>query len=129
MGKINENYSKFNSLNLKKINELSALGRDLQEDVLGQMLELHFSTAEDMVKNMHQFFSEDKYDLLKREVHKFKSNCGNLGLEKLFNICRDFEKYLELENNESCEIEKFLSYFQSEYELTCVHLKEIKKGA
>lgn len=129
MNLIYQKYLKYDSLNPKKIDELNNLGRDLNEDVLRQMLDLHFATSDEMSKNIQKFYSEKKYDLLKREVHKFKSNCGNLGLEKLFSICKDFEKYLENSQLENTELENYIQCFQSEYEVTCYQLKEIKKGA
>lgn len=129
MNLIYQKYLKYDSLNRKKIDELSDLGRDLNEDVLSQMLDLHFVTAEEISKNIQNLYVVKKYDLLKREVHKFKSNCGNLGLEKLFSICKDFEKYLENTSIENSELENYIQCLLYEYELTCNKLYEIKKGA
>jgi HPt (histidine-containing phosphotransfer) domain-containing protein len=112
MNRVYLKYNNFDSLDPSKLDQLINLGKDIDEDVLGQLIAIHKETAEVILKEMNQFFAEKNYDELKRCVHKFKSSSANLGLMRLHNLCHDLENYIgkspDLKTIDTVSIHEFI---------------------
>lgn len=87
-------YNNFDSLDPSKLDQLITLGKDIEEDVLGQLIQIHRETSEAALVEMQNFLSQKSFDELRRSAHKFKSSSANLGLMRLHKLCGDLELYL-----------------------------------
>ena len=87
-------YNNIQSVDSTKLDQLITLGKDIDEDVLGQLLGVHKETSELILKDMQTFLYNKNYLELKRCAHKFKSSSANLGLLKLYKLCADLEVLL-----------------------------------
>jgi HPt (histidine-containing phosphotransfer) domain-containing protein len=133
---MNSLYLKYNSVqsvDTEKLDQLLNLGRDIEEDVLGQLLKIHHESAEIIIQEMNQFLTQKNFTELKRSAHKFKSSCANLGLLKLSNLCSDFESFLSkhfLENSaEIVSAQEFIDCIQYEFSQTNQKLFSYQKVA
>lgn len=88
-------YAKFESFESKKLDVLIQLGKDLNEDVLAEMLTTYLQTTEDTLKNLKLNFAKKDFKAIARLAHKQKSSSGQLGLNKLHKLCSDLEKFAE----------------------------------
>lgn len=105
-------YDNIHSLDSTKLDQLITLGKDIDEDVLGQLLGVHKETSELILNDMQKFLSDKNYLELKRCAHKFKSSSANLGLLKLHKLCADLEVLLNqaevFNRSESDQLSEFI---------------------
>ena len=94
MNSVYAKYNNFDSFDPTKLDQLIALGKDIEEDVLGQLILVHKESSEVALSEMHQFLKEKQSDELRRSAHKFKSSSANLGLMRLHKLCGDLEAYI-----------------------------------
>jgi HPt (histidine-containing phosphotransfer) domain-containing protein len=87
-------YTNFESFESKKLDVFIQLGKDLEEDVLSQMLSTYFQTTEETVENFTTLFEEKNYKRIAQLAHKLKSSSGQLGLNKLHKLCTDLENFV-----------------------------------
>lgn len=85
-------FTQYPRLQQEKITELVILGIDLQEDVLGQMVELFNESSLEIINGIHQAYQNKDSSELAALAHKFKSGAGNIGLMKLHHMCTYLEK-------------------------------------
>lgn len=85
------NYAKFESFEAKKLDVFIQLGKDLNEDVLSEMLTTYLQTTEDTLKSLKSNFAKKDFKAIARLAHKQKSSSGQLGLNKLHKLCTDLE--------------------------------------
>ncbi len=117
MNSIYANYKNDASVDYSKIEELRKLGQDIGEDVVPQLIALHFETSESILLELHSGAKSLEFMKLKSSVHKLKSSCGTLGLIKLHKLCDDFEKYLG-NKPEAFLVITYVDCIQFEYEKT-----------
>lgn len=101
-----------------KVDELIQLGKDIQEDVLGQMVNLHFQTSQNIIEEIKFAFGTTNLPRIAELAHKFKSNSGQLGLVKLHVLCDDLEGLINSGNYSSEEINTLLYFIYAEDQLT-----------
>lgn len=94
MNSVYSKYNNFDSFDPSKLDQLIQLGKDIDEDVLGQLIVVHKESCDMALIEMLHFLKEKKVDELKRTAHKFKSSSANLGLMRLHKLCGDLEGYL-----------------------------------
>lgn len=117
MNSIYENFNKNVSFDSSKLDQLVQLGKDINEDVVTQLLQVHFETSEFSIAEMKSDFNASNFENLKRAAHKLKSSCGTLGLNKLHALCHGLENFLT-DANESATVELYLAAIFFEYEST-----------
>ena len=126
-------YSSIHSLDSSKLDQLINLGRDIDEDVLGQLLGVHKETSELILNDMRKFFTEKNYAELKRCAHKYKSSSANLGLIKLQKLCADLETKLgqaaTFNHDEYNQIFEFIDSITFESHQTSLKLNSYGKVA
>lgn len=91
MNNLYEKYNSVSSLDSTKLDQLKDLGKDIDEDVLGQLMKVHRETSAIILKEMKLLCNHKNFPELKRCTHKFKSSSANLGLLRLNKLCADLE--------------------------------------
>ncbi len=131
---MNDVYSKYDaviSIDHTKLVQLTTLGKELDEDVLGQLVALHKETSDTILSEMNQCLNEKKFLELRSCAHKFKSNSATLGLMKLHKMCADLETNLKdsLSSNsfEINHISKFVKCIEFETKSTYEMLFQFQK--
>lgn len=94
MNSVYSKYNNFDSFDPTKLDQLIALGKDIEEDVLGQLIIVHKESSGVALAEMYQFLQQKQSDELRRAAHKFKSSSANLGLMRLHKLCGDLESYI-----------------------------------
>lgn len=132
MNWINEKYNHIESFDPTKIDELVQLGNDIGEDVVSQLIDVHFETTEASICEMEAGFKNSDVAKLKSTSHKLKSSCGTLGLNKLHSFCHDLENYLSHDQADTYLIKNYLDCIVNEYDKTKKQLetfRQTRKGA
>lgn len=125
------NYAKYESFDSKKLDVFIQLGKDLQEDVLTEMLATYFKTTDEAIDSLKFNFSKQDFKNVARQAHKLKSSSGQLGLIKLHQLCSDLELLLQHHLNESntpAAID-ILNLIYEETHLTTALLNQFLKAA
>lgn len=117
------------SFDKTKVDELIQIGRDINEDVLVQMLDLHFSTSLDIINEMKIALDNLNLSEVAQLAHKFKSNSGQLGLVKLNVLCGDLEDLIKQTPSSDDVICELFNLILEENELTLNKLKLLKGQA
>lgn len=94
MNSVYSKYNNFDSFDPTKLDQLISLGKDIEEDVLGQLIVVHKESSSAVLLEMHDFLKQKNSDELRRAAHKFKSSSANLGLMRLHKLCGDLEAYI-----------------------------------
>lgn len=94
MNSLYAKYNNFDSFDPTKLDQLIALGKDIEEDVLGQLIVVHKESSGETLVEMHAFLKQKQPDELRRAAHKFKSSSANLGLMRLHKLCGDLEAFI-----------------------------------
>lgn len=94
MNSVYSKYNNFDSFDPSKLDQLIALGKDIDEDVLGQLITVHKESSTKSLEEMKHFLAQENFDELRRAAHKFKSSSANLGLMRLHKLCGDLEAYV-----------------------------------
>lgn len=94
MNSVYAKYNNFDSFDPTKLDQLIALGKDIEEDVLGQLIVVHKESSEVALSEMQKHLLEKSSDELRRSAHKFKSSSANLGLMRLHKLCGDLEAFI-----------------------------------
>ncbi|MFZ3230384.1 MAG: Hpt domain-containing protein [Pseudobdellovibrio sp.] len=125
------NYINFETFDEKKLDILIQLGKDLNEDVLSEMLATYFSSTDQTVEMLKINFANSDFASIARLTHKHKSSCGQLGLIKLHKLCTDLETYLKPDNTfiNSNDVMEFLNAIYLEIDLTGTMLRNFLKAA
>ncbi len=130
MNSIYLKYNNFDSLDPSKLDQLINLGKDIEEDVLGQLITIHKETSQSMLVEMRQFLADKNYEELKRCAHKFKSSSANLGLMRLHKLCSDLETTLAKPGNiDPVDLQEFVESIQYEFNQTNTKLISYQKVA
>ena len=122
-------YEKFKekvSFDSSKMDELIQLGRDLDEDVVSQLLLVHFETSEATLKEIETEFTNLEFQKIKSSVHKLKSSCGTLGLAKLHSLCHALENYLKEKDSCAAIVRNYLDSIHFEYAETKKIISDFK---
>ncbi|MBC7741370.1 MAG: Hpt domain-containing protein [Bdellovibrionaceae bacterium] len=91
----NEKYKNQLSLDLTKLEPLFQLGRELDEDVVSELVKTHCETVTVQLKQIEILFETKNFIQVRSEAHKLKSSAATLGLNKLYRMCIDLESYLQ----------------------------------
>lgn len=132
MNSVYAKYNNFDSFDPTKLEQLIALGKDIEEDVLGQLITVHKESSEVALSEMHQFLKEKKSDELRRSAHKFKSSSANLGLMRLHKLCGDLEDYIVKTTNGQFDfsvMKEYVESIQHEFNQTNQKLFSYQKAA
>ena len=132
MNSVYAKYNNFDSFDPTKLDQLIALGKDIEEDVLGQLILVHKESSEIALSEMHQFLKEKHADELRRSAHKFKSSSANLGLMRLHKLCGDLEAYIVKNNGGQLDftvIKEYVESIQHEFNQTNQKLFSYQKAA
>ena len=123
-------YNNFDSLDPSRLEQLVNLGKDIEEDVLDQLIKIHKETSDLILIQMHELIAFKNFDEIKRCAHKFKSSSGNLGLMRLNQLCSDLETYLnKTESIDLVAVTEFVEGIQYEYAQTNQKLNSYQKVA
>lgn len=122
-------YEHLLSFDRTKVDELIQIGKDINENVLVQMLDLHFSTSIEIVTEIN--VALQNLDLIKvaELAHKFKSNSGQLGLFKLNMMCGDLENLIKEKPGAIDEVHELSKLIFQENQLTLSKLKLLQGQA
>ena len=113
----NQKYANEINFDLEKVDQLIQLGKDLNEDVLSQLLRVHFETSEVQLHEIKQWSLQNKFLYIRAGAHKMKSSCGTLGLNKLHRLCADLERYLtETSTISGATVNAFVEGILKEYQ-------------
>ncbi len=132
MNSVYAKYNNFDSFDPTKLDQLIALGKDIEEDVLGQLIAVHKESSEVALSEMHQFLKEKQSDELRRSAHKFKSSSANLGLMRLHQLCGDLEGYIVKNPGTQLNfavIKEYVDSIQHEFNQTSQKLYSYQKVA
>jgi HPt (histidine-containing phosphotransfer) domain-containing protein len=132
MNSVYAKYNNFDSFDPTKLDQLIALGKDIEEDVLGQLILVHKESSEVALLEMHQFLKEKKSDELRRSAHKFKSSSANLGLMRLHKLCSDLEEFIVKAPNGQFDfgvMKEYVESIQHEFNQTNQKLFSYQKAA
>lgn len=122
-------YEHLLSFDRTKVDELIQIGKDINEDVLDQMLDLHFKTSIDIVTEINAALQNSELLKVAELAHKFKSNSGQLGLLKLNVMCGDLENLTKDMPNCKVEICELINLILHENQLTLSKLKLLQGQA
>ncbi|OFZ31400.1 MAG: hypothetical protein A2622_02100 [Bdellovibrionales bacterium RIFCSPHIGHO2_01_FULL_40_29] len=114
-------------LETEKLDVLVQLGRDLNEDVLGQMLTLHFETTSQIIQELQSSFLKKDFPQLARLAHKFKSNSGQVGLQRLHKMSDVLENLCQQQNQNWIRIENIIQEIIQESNATNKLLNQYAK--
>ena len=132
MNSIYGNYKNDVSFDQSKIDQLVQLGNDIKEDVVSQLIEVHFETSEDCLQRMESDLKNLDFPKIKSAAHKLKSSCGTLGLNKLHSLCHGLEDYINKNSAETFLVKTYVDCIVFEYNETKKNLwkfTKIKVGA
>ncbi|MBC7419952.1 MAG: Hpt domain-containing protein [Bdellovibrio sp.] len=132
MNSIFGNYKNDLSFDQTKIDQLIQLGNDIKEDVVSQLIELHFATSEICLNDMENELKELNFSKIKSTVHKLKSSCGTLGLNRLHSLCDGLENYIAQNKAQMFLVKTYVDCIAFEYNDTKKYLwqwNKIKVGA
>ena len=122
-------YEHLLSFDKTKVDELIQIGLDINENVLIQMLDLHFITSIDIVGEMTTALDNLNLSKVAELAHKFKSNSGQLGLVKLHALCGDLENLIKQTPSSDDVICVLFNIILEENKLTLNKLKSLKGHA
>lgn len=122
-------YSEIKSFEPTQMQNLKKLGFDIQEDVVSELLTLHFTISVTTMAQMEQFYSVKNLKELAFLVHQYKSNCGQLGLVKLHRALSDLENLIRFENADLEKISELMEIIREENKIGLHHLTPYKKVA
>jgi chemotaxis protein histidine kinase CheA len=118
-------YNNYLSVDQNKIDQLLILGKDIEEDVLSQLIQVHNETTKQIILDMQAHYLAKNSSELMRCAHKFKSSSANLGFMRLHHMCTDFENKLGqgllTDQFDSVSAADFIECIQ--YEVQQTHLK------
>ncbi len=129
MNSVYHKYNNFDSLDSTKLDQLISLGKDIEEDVLGQLIAIHKETSDLILVQMHELLAFKNFDEIKRCAHKFKSSSANLGLMRLHKLCSDLETYLGKPDSVNLDaLSEFIESINYEYTQTNQKLNIYQKA-
>lgn len=125
------NYAKYNSFDSQKLDVFIQLGKDLQEDVLTEMLNTYFKTTDEAIESLKFNFQKHDFKGVGRQAHKLKSSSGQLGLLKLHQLCNDLELLLQhhVADGKTEQVTTLLNLIYEETRLTTTLLNSFLKAA
>ena len=122
-------YSHLPSFDSDRVDILIKLGKDLNENVLGQMLNFHFAASNEIIEEIKAELQAKNFIAIAQLAHKFKSNSGQLGLIKLHAICNDLENLIRVQNGTEGEVTGLLHILFDENEETIKKLHQFQSSA
>lgn len=132
MNSVYPKYNNFDSFDPSKLEQLIALGKDIEEDVLGQLIVVHKESSGIALVEMQQFLQQKQWDELRRAAHKFKSSSANLGLMRLHKLCGDLENYIvknQVPDLDCILVQEYVESIQHEFNQTNQKLFSYQKVA
>lgn len=126
-----DQYTQFESFDPKKLDVFIQLGKDLDENVLGEMLATYFQTTDESINGFKTCVAEKDFKAVARLAHKLKSSSGQLGLNKLHKLCTDLEHHIQKEPSSDLTVStsQFLKLIFEETHLTSALLNDFLKAA
>jgi HPt (histidine-containing phosphotransfer) domain-containing protein len=115
MNSIYEKFMNEMSFDQSKIDPLIQLGKDINEDVVLQLFQTHFETSEVMLKDLDLLFNQWDTVKLSSLLHKLKSSCGMLGLNKMYSFCNTLESALRNLTLTKSEVKQYVDCLHFEY--------------
>lgn len=122
-------YSEIESFEPSQLDGLAKLGRDIKEDVVSDLLSLHFTVAATTMAHMERFYKDNNLKEIAFLAHQFKSNCGQLGLNKLHRALNDLENLIRYEGADSEKVSELINIIRDENEVCLNYLIPYQKGA
>lgn len=122
-------FNQFESVQSEKLNELVTLGKELHEDVLGQMLELFRESTTEIIEKLHLNFQLKNTKEIAAFAHQLKSSAGNIGLTKLHQMCTYLEKGIKESSLNTDEISNLVVMVEKEFLFAMSELKQFEKAA
>ena len=113
----------------EKLDVLVQLGKDINEDVLGQLLDLHISVADGIISTLQGHFQKKEFQAIARAAHQYKSNCGQLGLLKLHSYCSDLENLIHGNSFSENQIKQHLQALEIENQIALDNLRNYRRSA
>ena len=83
--------SKFRYLNIDVLDEIA----EIDSDVVKEIIEIFADTSPDILLKMKNLAHQGGYQELGREIHSFKSTCGNLGITPMYTACKTLESNIK----------------------------------
>lgn len=127
MENLKKSFENYLRIETEKIDVLVQLGKDLNEDVLGQMLALHFETTAEIIQEVHESLLKKDFSQVARLAHKFKSNSGQVGLQRLHRMSDELEKLCQQQNQNLIGIENLIKEINQEIDATNKLLNQYAK--
>ncbi len=90
--------NKMNTLDLDMLAQLIAVSSDDDGGFFSRIVKLFIKTADESLLKINSFMQNQDMTGLRKEAHKFKSACGNVGAAKMHNICNSLDKLEDLAN-------------------------------
>lgn len=122
-------FNQFETVQSEKLNELVALGQELHEDVLGQMLELFRESTKEIIEKLHLSFQLKNHDDIAAMSHQLKSSAGNMGLMRLHQICTYLEKGIKESSLSTNEVSSLIVLIEKEFLHAMNELKQFERAA
>ena len=122
-------YSETKSFEPLQLDQLAKLGQDIKEDVVSELLTLHFTVATATMAHMQRFHGENNLREIAFLAHQFKSNCGQLGLVKLHRALNDLENLIRFEGADPEKVSDLLKIIRDENDICLNYLIPYQKEA
>ena len=122
-------YSEIRSFEPAQLQNLKKLGSDIQEDVVSELLELHFAISATTIAQIEKFYSVSNLKEVAFLAHQYKSNCCQLGLVKLHRALNDLENLIRFEEADIGKVSELMDIIRKENEIGLNYLTPFKKGA
>jgi len=130
MGVVNQ-YATLESFDAKKLDVFIQLGKDLNEDVLSEMLNTYFQTTDSTIFSFKSSAVEKDFHTIAHLAHKLKSSSGQLGLNRIHKMCSDLENLIKSESAHLIEfqVNQLIKLIEEETVVTTNLLQDFLKAA
>lgn len=129
MSSFKKQYSHIQSFEPTQLENLKKLGRDIKEDVVLELLTLHFEVASSTMSQMVKFYNANNLREVAFLAHQFKSNCGQLGLLKLQCALGELENIIRSNTAVPEQVSELMTLIREENEVCLSYLSPFKKAA
>lgn len=80
-------------LNQETMNGLSFLTKELNYDLLGQIVELFRQEVPPLIMELRNFVAQGDFKNASRMTHAIKSSSGCLGAHRIYELCQSIEQF------------------------------------
>jgi CheY-like chemotaxis protein/HPt (histidine-containing phosphotransfer) domain-containing protein len=114
------------SVNRSVLEDLRALGDASGEDPLGEFVDLFLEDAPQRIRELRHGLAAREQQSVARTAHALKGSCGNLGLERMADLCGELEQAAKGGSPE--QIPAVMKRIESEYAKVAVELNPFRSG-